>query len=335
MSNSTKLAQSAHALWGQLKDQGLANRGSMYSFAVDLYKEEEGFNPRNYNDPETVEHIRSLADAYKRGDKLPPVWAKIIDGVPHMWDGHCRLRGARLAISEGTVINGLEMMEMQGDAIARNKAVLKSKDGLPLKALEVAEMVNRLKNLLVTEEKVAEELGKSKAYVIQYLELYNLPLNLKQMIKDDLAAWSTVTKAFRDHGTKAYDIITAIQAQKAPVVADADDAAGVASADTSEVKPDVVAVKPAPVKARIRPAEIAAASGYRASFSPKLVISVTDGMKMLESKLAGASDEGVALQLDAEELAALRKLIADVKPKPAGAEEAKPEVVDAKERVAA
>lgn len=308
------LAQSAHAYWQQNKDKGLASKGSLYAFAIDELKEYPGFNPRDYDAEDTIAHIRALADAYKRGVRVEPIMIKVVDGHPWVWDGHCRLRGAKLAISEGCVMSMMDAVEMTGDEVQQSLTVLRTKQGLPLKPLEIAVMISRLVAMTRDIDVVAMELGKSRGYVTQYLDIYNLPLNLKDFISDNVASWSTVLETVKKVGVaEAFILITKAANDAKHTAADAD-ATVTANDSTESGDQNPVAAKPV----KIKRAAIAALSGYRPSFSPKLVVGVTDSMKMLESKLPAlveGSTEGATLTLNADEIAILRKIIADVKPK--------------------
>lgn len=311
---STAPANSSYALWNKLKEQGLANRGSAYGYDISCFIEIEGFNPRDYDDPETIAHIRSLADSYMRGDTMPPLLVKVVDDKVYIWDGHCRYRGAKLAISEGAPLKFLDTVEMTGDQIEQHMTVLKTRDGLALKPLQIALQIHRLYKLMGSEEAVAAGLGKSKAYVSQHLEIYNLPLELKQFISSDVAAWSTVTEAFRDHGTKAFDIITAAVARKQAKSSAENDDAYAKSADEVTVEAEA---NPKPKElVRVRRADIVGQTGCRPSFSKTLVKRVTDGFNMLGSKLdslpAGSS---ATVSLTSDEIEMLRQLVKDVQPK--------------------
>ena len=102
-------AQSLRALNDDLKKKNKDNgvdedvgttKGSGWSVAPELIEEEEDFNTRGaflnkkeYFAQEKVKaHIRKLADAYKRGDYVPPLIVKVVDDRILVRDGHCRRR---------------------------------------------------------------------------------------------------------------------------------------------------------------------------------------------------------------------------------------------------
>lgn len=63
-----------------------------------------GFNSREmgmgddyYKLPEVEEHIYNIKNAYIRGDYVDPIRVRVIDGVPFVRQGHCRLKAAMMA----------------------------------------------------------------------------------------------------------------------------------------------------------------------------------------------------------------------------------------------
>lgn len=87
------------------------SRSDLYMINPMRIREEEGFNARGafcegdyYERPEVKARIRMFAEAYKRGDHIDPIVVKVIDGEIFVREGHRRLRGLHLAISEGTDI---------------------------------------------------------------------------------------------------------------------------------------------------------------------------------------------------------------------------------------
>jgi hypothetical protein len=89
----------------------------MDSLSLLLLLEEEGFNTRGafcenyYERPDIKAGIRVLADAYKRGDYVPPIIVKVIDGKVYVREGHRRRRAILLAIEEGADIQFVQVVE--------------------------------------------------------------------------------------------------------------------------------------------------------------------------------------------------------------------------------
>lgn len=86
-----------------------------------------------------------LADAYKRGDYVPPIIVKVIDGKVYVREGHRRRRAILLAIEEGADIQFVQVVEHKGDEAEQSLLIATSNDG-PLSPLERAVIYARLAN---------------------------------------------------------------------------------------------------------------------------------------------------------------------------------------------
>ena len=80
------------------RDQSLVGETQMTWLSPLLIEEEEGFNERDYNLPHTIAHIEMLAKAWAQSAQMKPIEVQVVDGRCFVRDGHCRLRGARLAM---------------------------------------------------------------------------------------------------------------------------------------------------------------------------------------------------------------------------------------------
>ena len=179
-----------------------------YIVDFDLILEEEGFNPRVYDAPEVKEHIERLKEAYMAGEKLPAFKVQVVDGKILLRDGYCRRRGILLAREEGCNIQRVSVEEVKGDQIEQSMVILTSNDGLKLKALERASIYVRMKNLGLTEDEIAQKVHRTRPHIQQYLALYDLPIELKQLIMNGSVSWSLALSTFQEHGTKAISMLT-------------------------------------------------------------------------------------------------------------------------------
>ncbi|HBU0563312.1 TPA: hypothetical protein MCP53_002799 [Klebsiella pneumoniae] len=113
-------------------------KGDGFTISPQLLLEEEGFNTRGafcenyYERPDIKAGIRVLADAYKRGDYVPPIIVKVIDGKVYVREGHRRRRAILLAIEEGADIQFVQVVEHKGDEAEQSLLIATSNDGLPL-----------------------------------------------------------------------------------------------------------------------------------------------------------------------------------------------------------
>ncbi|AJY53269.1 ParB/RepB/Spo0J family partition protein [Halomonas sp. KO116] len=182
-------------------------KGNMFQVRpIDLL-EQEGFNPRDYSKPDTVAHIRQLADAYKSGQFVPPVVVKVIDGQIYIRDGHCRRRAMLLAIEEGADLGLQPVQQFTGDDNDADLFVVTSQSGKKLTATELAFMYSRMVNRGKTEAEIAKAVGKTPQNVGQYLTVHQMPLEIKQLIDENVVSMSLALETFNEFGTAAINML--------------------------------------------------------------------------------------------------------------------------------
>lgn len=191
-------------------------------FLIDptLIVEEDGFNVRDTFDPyywdrpETIAHVRGFAESYKAGKHVPPMVVRIKNGVPVLRAGAHRLRGLRLAISEGAVIDHIAVFESKGDEIDETILIAKENGGKSLDALGLAVIYGRLDGWGWSKSRIAAEFGKTPEHVRQTLKILDLPVALKRMIADDVIAASFAVQLYDEHGDDAVNMVNTIVDQK-------------------------------------------------------------------------------------------------------------------------
>lgn len=189
------------------------SKSDLFSVAPHLLLEEEGFNTRGafcedyYERPDIKAGIRSLANAYKRGDYVPPIIVKVRDGNVYVREGHRRRRAIHLAISEGADIRKVQVLEHKGDEAEQTLLIATSNDGLPLTPLEKAVIYGRLANWGWSDQEIAERVGRTAEHVRQAKALLELPLELKQMIQANEVAATYASELFREHGEAAIQML--------------------------------------------------------------------------------------------------------------------------------
>lgn len=193
------------------------SKSDLYSVAPHKLLEEEGFNARGafsadyFEQPEVKAHIRSLADAYKRGDYVPPLVVKIRDGEAYIRDGHCRRRAIELAMSEGADIRKVQVLEHKGDEAEQAALIVTSQDGLSLSPLERAVVYQRLIRWGWSEREVSEKVGKTDTHVRQLLGMLEMPIELKQLVQSKVVSASYAYELFCEHGSDAIQLIKEAQ----------------------------------------------------------------------------------------------------------------------------
>lgn len=274
------------------------SKSDLFSVAPHLLLEEEGFNTRGafcedyYERPDIKDGIRSLADAYKRGDYVPPIIVKVRDGNVFVREGHRRRRAILLAISEGADIRKIQVLEHKGDEAEQTLLIATSNDGLPLTPLEKAVIYGRLANWGWSDQEIAERVGRTAEHVRQAKALLELPLELKQMIQANEVAATYASELFREHGEAAVQMLKE------------------AKAGEGEEKPKKLTRKKVEKKS-----------------SPKIGKKVVEAMhksvSSLTKRLDTIKEDGDTFTLtltrdDVEELQALREKLAELEGEPEG-----------------
>lgn len=219
-----------HVAYGNnAKSQGLQiddpdiTKGNGFSIAPELLMEEEDFNTRGaflgkeeyFKQPKIKEHIRKLADAYKRADYVPPIIVKVKDDVVYIRDGHCRKRAIMLAKSEGAQIQRVRVEEQPGDEAAQTLLIVTSNDGAPLSVLERAVVFGRLKGYGWDLKKISTHVGVTQENVRHLLKMLELPIEIKKQIQRNEVSATYAMELYTEHGSKAIELIKAeIEAQK-------------------------------------------------------------------------------------------------------------------------
>ena len=189
--------------------------------------EEEGFNVRDTFDPhywerpETIAHVRGFAKSYKAGKHVPPMVVRIKNGIPVLRAGAHRLRGLRIAIEEGAVIDHVPVFESKGDEIDETILIAKENGGKSLDALGLAAIYGRLDGWGWDKAKIAAEFGKTAEHVRQTLKILELPVALKRMIADGVIAASFAVELYDEHGDDAINLVNTVVDQKKAEIAKA------------------------------------------------------------------------------------------------------------------
>mgnify|MGYP003624756473 CR=1 FL=1 len=212
--NKPKVINSLKALNASTAKEDVS-KNDIYALAPHMIEEEEGFNSRgafcdDYWEREDVKaEIASLADAYKRGDFVPPMIVKFVDGRAFVREGHRRLRALNLAIEQGAEIQKIQVLEHRGDEAEQTALILTANNGKPLTALEKAVVYGRLSSWGWSDKQIGDKVGLTSEKIRQDRALLELPLELKKMIQADVISASYGAELFAEHGTKAIDIINA------------------------------------------------------------------------------------------------------------------------------
>jgi ParB family chromosome partitioning protein len=187
-----------------------AVKGKRDSYPVDprALKIDPSYNVRDMADPETIAHVRWLADSIKENGVKVPMEVRLdpSDNSLYVVAGHCRHAGTMLAISEGADIATVMVIpEPKGtNEVERTLNLVTSNSGLRLSPLATAEVVRRLLAFGWTNEAIAKRLGwKSVATVDNAVVLLGATPDVQAMVRSGAVSASTASKVVRAEGNKA------------------------------------------------------------------------------------------------------------------------------------
>jgi len=187
----------------QRNNKEVCARGDGFSIDPRLLVEQEDFNPRDYSDPDVIEHIERLKQSYIEGRYIPAIIVTIIDGNVVVREGHCRRRAVLSAIDDGHDIKRVKVEEYRGDDVEQTALILTSNDGLKLKALQRAEVISRLSAYGLNDTEISKKIGCTSTQVARYLTMLQMPHELKEMVNADKISATYALQLFADLGAKA------------------------------------------------------------------------------------------------------------------------------------
>jgi hypothetical protein len=204
------------------KDNVNLSKTDLFQVDPRIILEEDGFNTRGaycddyYDQPEIAAGIRSLADAYKNGNFVPPIIVKVRDGQVFVREGHRRRRAILLAIEEGAQIAKVPVVEHKGDEAEQSLLICTSNDGLPLTPLERGVVYGRLNAWGWSDQEIANKVGRTAEHVRITRGYLELPIEMKKMIQSDQVAATYAAELYKEHGESALDVLKkAISSQPA------------------------------------------------------------------------------------------------------------------------
>lgn len=174
---------------------------------ADLYKVDprdihvvDGFNARNFDDPDNAEHIENLAMSIAEIGVKTPLRVRYNNGQIELVDGECRLRATMLAISRGAEI--LTVPVITEDRYANDADLvlsqLTSNSGKNFTPIEKAAAFKRLIGFGWSEADIAKKSGMTKIRVMQLLELSAAPAEVAQMVSQGKVSASLAIETLRD-----------------------------------------------------------------------------------------------------------------------------------------
>jgi ParB family transcriptional regulator, chromosome partitioning protein len=199
-----------HTSFKAMAADGLVKKTDLFKASPQDMVEDPNFNLRDYNDPEVQAQIEMFAKMYEKGEYVPPLICRVMDGKVTPVEGHCRRRGALLAIARGADIPFLEFYPFRGNEMERLKLMLRSGEGLKFKPLEVAMGYARMRNQGHDNKTIADSMQKTPSHVEQMLLLADAEADVHKLVKEGLVAATAAIEAVRKHGAKAGEVLSAM-----------------------------------------------------------------------------------------------------------------------------
>lgn len=173
-----------------------------------LLVEEPGFNLRDYEHPDVVEHIKGFAASYKAGDYVPPLVVRTdAEGRILIVEGHCRRLGAMLAIQEGADLPFVDCVSFKGGDVERVAVMLRSAEGLKLQPLEIAIGYLRLTRMGHDNKAIAGRMRKTVSHVEQMMLLATANSDVHALVRQGKVSASTAIEAVRQHRDNAGEFL--------------------------------------------------------------------------------------------------------------------------------
>ena len=191
-------------------DETGVKKTDLYRIPPAIIMEEEGFNERDYDDPEVEEQILGFEESYFNGTPyVPPLIVRIDPqtGTVLLIDGHQRLRGAKRAIQRGAPIKHLDCLPFRGGDDERIMLMLTSAQGLKLKPLGVASSYLRLHRMGKKVSDIAKHINRTQTHVESMLTLATANMDVREMVRLGTVSATMAIEAVRAHGEKAGEFL--------------------------------------------------------------------------------------------------------------------------------
>lgn len=166
--------------------------------------EKQGFNKRNYVDPEVEAQIESFAQSYI-ASVFVPAWVVWVgdDGEIIVLEGHLRRRGCLRAIERGADIPFVDCVQFKGTWSEAIQLMLLSQAGLKFKPLEFALGVLDLKNEGHDNAEIALMVRRTPARIEQLLLLATAHADVHELVRSGKVDAEAAIISIRDHRDNA------------------------------------------------------------------------------------------------------------------------------------
>ena len=187
----------------RLKDISLS---TLDMFRMDPMRIEtvEGFNVRGET-PALAAHLLWLKESIRQNGVQTPLTIRLEGEKVLLVDGHTRLRAVKELISEGVEFpTGVPCVPEGRNTTheARTLRLLTANNGLPLSALEKAEVFHRLMTMGLSVAMIATQSGYTTKQVQNLLTLEDAPDEVREAVRDGQVSATEAIKTVRKHGAE-------------------------------------------------------------------------------------------------------------------------------------
>ena len=201
-----------------IKDLAIG-RKDLFMLDPRVIVEKEGFNLRSEG-PELDEYVNGIAEYITNNgfSGLGVLTIEMQGDNPVVIDGHCRRRGALIAIKNGVELKSVpcRMIDKYSNEVDRISHLITSNSGRQLTPIEKAGVVKRLRALNIENKDIATKLGMTVSYVGQLLELSGAPEYVQTMVKAGEVSAATAMKEVKANPEGAREVLqTAVKTAKA------------------------------------------------------------------------------------------------------------------------
>lgn len=167
----------------------------------------DGWNLRDMNAPDTVEHIDNLAKSIAQIGVQVPLRAYYEDGKAYVTSGHCRLTAALRAIEVYNAVDlktvPVQIEERYSNDADRILGQIIHNQGKPFSQLEQAKVFKRLLDLGWQQTDIAKKTGYTDGRISQILEYLTMPQGVQGMVSKGEVAATTAMAVVKEQGGSA------------------------------------------------------------------------------------------------------------------------------------
>lgn len=180
-------------------------RSDVFRVAPEDIHIREGWNARDFSDPENAAHVELLAASIAEIGVKNPLRVYAEDGKLYLTDGESRLRAVRLAIERGAEIVSVPVIteDRYSNDADRLLTQIVGNSGKPFAALEKADVFYRLIGLGWTPADIARKAGVSKQHVTDMLALRSAPSAVTDAVKAGDVSPTLAMQTVKKHGREA------------------------------------------------------------------------------------------------------------------------------------